>query len=337
MDHQKIKMISFLRGFSIFTIVVMHLLMRFDFAGIWGKLIMFGGAGVHVFFLCSGFGLFYSHLNKPLNYANFLKKRFFKIYKPYIISVALWSIWEFFRTQQIPLTEISSHVFLWKMFSIKYDTSLCYAYWFISTILQFYLCWPLIVKLMKCKKGLFIAIFISLCWSTTVGLLNYEEQRPWSSFFLQYLWEFCLGMYLANQYYNYNTQKTDISTTLFNIKNWKYHYIFIGIIIGMSTTGIMGFRGGFLKLYNDMPSLIAFSFCAILIYKASPNILGRIFCFFDQFSYELYLTHALIYAVYFYLIGNTLPIYVNFVFALILALFFAWAFKLFLRKLNLKV
>lgn len=43
-------------------------------------------------------------------------------------------------------------------------------------------------------------ITISLLWSTIVGLTGHAEERVWNSFFLQYLWEFCLGMKLAEWY-----------------------------------------------------------------------------------------------------------------------------------------
>ena len=53
----------------------------------------FGGSGVHVFILCSVFGLYLSHLNNPLRYANFLKKRFLKVYWTYAYIVILYSLW----------------------------------------------------------------------------------------------------------------------------------------------------------------------------------------------------------------------------------------------------
>ena len=68
--------IDFLRGFSIFTIVVMHLLQGYQLPNALYKITSFGGAGVHVFILCSGFGLYLSYLYKPLKYVEFLKRRF---------------------------------------------------------------------------------------------------------------------------------------------------------------------------------------------------------------------------------------------------------------------
>lgn len=86
---KKLEVIDYLRGFSILTIVLMHLIQSYSIPQIIRTASSFGGAGVHVFILCSGFGLYLSHLNKPLSYSNFLKRRFIKVYVPYILIILL--------------------------------------------------------------------------------------------------------------------------------------------------------------------------------------------------------------------------------------------------------
>ena len=71
--------IAFLRGFSIITIVLMHFMQNNALTSIFLKIISIGGTGVHIFFFCSGFGLFLSYMKHPLLYTEFIKKRFFKI------------------------------------------------------------------------------------------------------------------------------------------------------------------------------------------------------------------------------------------------------------------
>lgn len=71
---KKYTIIDFLRGYSIFTIALMHLVMG-SLSGMLSKATAFGGAGVHVFILCFGFGLYLSYLKKPLSYSDFLKRR----------------------------------------------------------------------------------------------------------------------------------------------------------------------------------------------------------------------------------------------------------------------
>ena len=144
----KIELIDFLRGFSIFTIVVMHLGQHYT-VGVFDKALSFGGAGVHVFILCSGLGLYLSYLKKPIGYSEFLKRRFGKVWIPYAIAVLLWGLWLLVSKAEFPLREVASHLLLYKMFSTELDTSLCYPYWFISTIVQFYLAWPLITRMYK--------------------------------------------------------------------------------------------------------------------------------------------------------------------------------------------
>ncbi len=76
---RKLDVVNFLRGYSITTIVLMHLVQGYGLPGWAFKATSFGGAGVHVFILCSGFGLYLSYLNKPLGYKAFLRKREFGI------------------------------------------------------------------------------------------------------------------------------------------------------------------------------------------------------------------------------------------------------------------
>jgi peptidoglycan/LPS O-acetylase OafA/YrhL len=168
------------------------------------KTINFGGTGIHTFLFASGFGLFLSHLKKPLGYGDFLKKRFTKIYIPYIIIVtvsALISLW--IPIYQNNWNNYFSHVFFYKMFDSHLIGTYGYQLWFISTILQFYLVFPLIVKARQWLPGknfLLAGLLISFAWGIAILLLHKEENRNWSSFFLMYLWEFMLGMYCAEIY-----------------------------------------------------------------------------------------------------------------------------------------
>ena len=80
---------DFLRGFAIFTIALMHLVQG-SLTGSLNKAASLGGAGVHVFILVSGFGLYLSYRKNPLGYGEFLRKRFGKVYWPYVAAVLLW-------------------------------------------------------------------------------------------------------------------------------------------------------------------------------------------------------------------------------------------------------
>lgn len=287
---KKIEIIDYLRGFSIFTIVLMHLIQSYPIPQIIRTASSFGGAGVHVFILCSGFGLYLSHLNKPLSYINFLKRRFIKVYIPYIAIILLSACIPCYASSENKFIELLSHIFLFIMFNESLEGSLGYQMWFISTIIQFYLLWPILVKLFMGKHkwyGTASAFLISLLWGMLTVLLKTNDMRIWNSFFLQYLWEFILGMKLAEIYYNRNFP---------SIKIPSYRYIIPIAIIGVGLTGITGIKGGWFKIFNDVPSLMGYLSIAILAYKLLPKIFKKFIIFTNQISYEWYLVHVLIFS-----------------------------------------
>lgn len=286
----------------------MHLVGMLGISGIWEKAAAFGGAGVHVFILCSGFGLYLSYLRKPLGYIAFLKKRFTRIYMPMAVLCVATAVWMACMGREwfIPLW---GNLLLFKMFVPELESSMGGQMWFVSTIIQFYLAWPLIVKLFNTRGGVKLALIISLLWSTTVGLLGYAEERVWNSFFLQYLWEFCLGMKMAEIYHD--------NPKALEVPRWKY--LLTLCVAGVGLTGIMGFAGWPWKLYNDIPSLMGYMSLALIIYKVGIKPLNRLLEWTNRFSYEWYLVHMLVFDIIFYYIGHNAPIAVVFVLCLLLS------------------
>lgn len=145
----RLELVDFLRGFSIFTIVLMHLVQSYPIGDSLMKASSFGGAGVHVFILCSGFGLYLSYLNKPVTYPQFLKRRILKVYLPYAVIIIISALLPFYNTSPDKWVQLSSHLFLFKMFVEEWECSYGGQLWFVSTIIQFYLVWPLILRLFK--------------------------------------------------------------------------------------------------------------------------------------------------------------------------------------------
>lgn len=305
---RKLDVVNFLRGYSISTIVIMHLVGMLGISGIWEKAAAFGGAGVHVFILCSGFGLYLSYLRKPLGYIAFLKKRFTRIFMPMAVLCVATAVWMACMGREwfMPLW---GNLLLFKMFVPELESSMGGQMWFVSTIIQFYLAWPLIVKLFNIRGGVKLALIISLLWSTTVGLLGYAEERVWNSFFLQYLWEFCLGMKMAEIYHD--------NPKALEVPRWKY--LLTLCVAGVGLTGIMGFAGWPWKLYNDIPSLMGYMSLALIIYKVGIKPLNRLLEWTNRFSYEWYLVHMLVFDIIFYYIGHNAPIAVVFVLCLLLS------------------
>ena len=249
---------------------------------------------------------------------DFLKRRFSKVYWPYAIAVVGWVLWYWALGDGILWKEGISHLLLYKMFVPDLDVSLCYPYWFISCILQFYLCWPLIVRTARMgggklnRYGIATCMLISLTWTTAVGLLGYQDFRPWGSCFLQYLWEFVLGMWLAEKYFECSDNEK-----WFQIENIQWKWILIGAICGMCLSGFMGLKGGILKLYNDIPSLIGYLSCLLIVYKLGIKQINKFFVWASSFGYELYLVHSLTFVVLHTIIGGKLPLLMELLFCFV--------------------
>lgn len=299
--NKRIEMIDYLKGYSILTIVLMHIIQGYIQASpsFLFKLASIGGAGVHVFFLCSGIGLYISYLKHKTSYIEFLKYRFLKIYIPYIlvIFVSFFIPWLYSGSDRIQA--MISHVFLYKMFIQKYEASFGCQFWFVSTIFQLYL---LFIPMCKLKNKLnrsyiFFAIFflISIFWWILVYLLGMSDVRIWNSFCFQYIWEFALGMCIGEYLLNGNA---------IILKKWE---LIVFAIAGIGLQAVMALSSDVLRIFNDIPALVGYSSLAMLLYS-------NVFCKWvglkiSDFSYELYCVHILVIATIFYLVpGDGLAI-----------------------------
>ncbi|MES2587777.1 MAG: acyltransferase [Bacteroidota bacterium] len=326
---KKIEIIDFLKGYSIFTIIIFHYLLEYKFGGSIEKIIYLGGTGVHLFVLISGFGLYYSHLKKPLSFFKFIKKRFSKIYLPYIFIVSLALIISLFLPiYTFSLYTFGGHLFLYKMFDNSIIGSYGYQLWFVSMIFQFYFSFHLLTYLKKILKNdkffFLITLFISLLWAILLFIFEKGELRTWNSCFLTYLWEFCLGFLIAEYLNSSNFER-------FNsiIENNKLN-ISIGIT-GFIIYGLMAVKGGTMgKLFNDIPALAGYTAIAVFIYSFTKNVLKinfirKFFIFSGNISYPLYLLHVLILNIslkVFYFLNISFILVISILITFIISFFF---------------
>lgn len=193
---QRLEIIDFLRGFSIFTIVLMHLLQSYPINPLFMKASSFGGAGVHIFILCSGFGLCLSYLNKPLTYSQFIKRRFTKVYLPYLIVVLVSAMIPFYDTSPNKILQVLSHLFFFKMFFNDLESSLGGQMWFISTLFQFYIVWFWVLKLFNRPKGVIYALLVSLAWATIVAVFIFTNKISYEWYLVHILVFSCTSYYM---------------------------------------------------------------------------------------------------------------------------------------------
>lgn len=286
-ENKRVSIIDYLKGFSIFTIALMHLIqMMSNVPSNIIKLSAIGGTGVHVFFVCSGFGLYLSYLNNKTSYVEFFKKRFMKIYVPYIIIVLISFCVPWMYSSDDRFQALLSHVFLYKMFIPQYEQSFGTHFWFVSTIIQFYIVFiPLCLLKSKIKKNsvfVIISLLISICWWVICYITGVTEIRVWNSFFLQYIWEFSLGIVLAD---NLNKgQRISINILILSVL----------ALVGIGLQAIMAMKSEALKVFNDVPALIGYTSFALIF--SNVQIIKKSAEWLSKISYEYYLIHILIFA-----------------------------------------
>jgi len=287
---QRFELIDYLKGYSIFTIMLFHYVAFLQVPAPFDQLIFFGGTGVHLFVLLSGFGLYYSYLRKPIAYPAFLKKRFLKIYVPYILIIILSAL----LSLGLPIYDNSlyafgGHVFLYKMFDEQIMGSYGYPLWFISMIIQFYVCFYILVWLKhKMSNTWFLGfgVLLSIGWALTVFLLHKENLRIWNSFFLQYLWEFALGMFLADRVFS--------GKSIPGTSSAPWRLLVLALINCALYAAIALGAGSVGKLFNDFFALTGYSLLAIFIYLLRIKPVNQFFVYIGSISLSVYLLHILV-------------------------------------------
>lgn len=285
--YRKYKEVSFLRGFAITTVIFMHLIQVFVAQGDIPQWLRFaaslGGTGGHVFVFCSGFGLYLSYLHRPVRAGEFLARRFLKIYIPYIIVVIITFLLPHGGDEAERIRKLLSHVFLYKMFYERYVISFGMQFWFISTILQLYLLFPLLCRLREktSRRALVLTgLLISAAWWILMKATGLGVYRIWGSFCFQYLWEFTLGMAAAE----YMMDRESVRIPLWGL--------FLTAAAGLSLQAVTALQGGWAAAFNDIPALFGYGSMALLLYHFGRRILRPLFLWIDTISYEWFLVHT---------------------------------------------
>lgn len=316
-------MVSYLKGISIIAIIFYHLSYNFlELPNIIKYASSFGGAGVHIFFICSGFGLYLSYLNKGFEIKTYIFKRIKRVYLPYILIIFISFLVPFMYENQHKIIALLSHIFLFKMFVPEYEESFGIQMWYVSTAIQFYFIYPILLKIVnkiKLKNMFIISVLISFSWSLFISYSGLYIERIWSSFFLQYLWEFVLGMLIAEKFHKNNKIiGYDINIILY----------FITFIISFGIFALMSFKGGVLKNFNDVFATLSFISLCCILYRM--NFLKKCINYLGKISYELYLVHYLVYMCVFKLIR--MPLYVNAIIAIILSIIISILYNYIIKK-----
>lgn len=304
MEPKKIIWVDFAKGYAIFTIVCYHVLQRVALPPALSQAIVFGGTGVHLFFMLSGFGLGLSR--SVLSPLMFYRRRLSKIWLPYIVVLTL-SLLGALTLGLFPngWPEWLAGVGLYQMFHEPYIQSFGGHFWFISTIIQFYIVFPVLIRVQRKinNPALFagLALLISIAWWLVVWILDKGGLRIWNSFFLQFLWEFALGMALAQ--WSTSAEKSALVSRAFRVLSIRNPLFWS--VMGSAFSGLMLVMilkmGDIGKIFNDIPALAGYTGLCIFIWRVGQNWvppLKNFFLWVSGFSFSLYLVHVLVLELY---------------------------------------
>ena len=283
--------IEFLKGLSILLIVIFHIDLCYIVSPRFflSKLTFHFSFATRVFFFCSGFGLYYSLVQNPLRWTDFIRKRYLKVYLPYILIVFVCALVPYTYAYEDRFSALMSHVFLYKMFIPKYVNSFG-PFWYMSTIFEFYLFFYLIVR-MKNKMNnnrlfLIIWIVINLVWGTLAWLFPKFEGFFWNeygnlyaTFFFFHGWIFALGMLIAEMLYQ--NKKVFVS----------FSHLVIGIVVMALFYRLMSDDMIYLK---EIPRAVLFMCFFTAAWVVCGDTIRRFIVWLGSFSFEWYLTHMLI-------------------------------------------
>lgn len=142
---------------------------------------------------------------------------------------------------------------------------------------------------MKNNK-LFVGTFfaISICWWIFCYCTGVQNVRIWSSFCLQYIWEFALGFIIAEKL---------LGGKVFKINNYL---LLIVAIIGIALQAGMALVSDELKIFNDIPALCGYT--ALALCFMNNSYIKKSFIWLSRISYEYYLVHILVFVTVFHFI-----------------------------------
>lgn len=229
---------------------------------------------VPAFIFLSGFKLFASYTENPLNVNCFLKRRFKKIVIPYFIAVLIYII--YFGAKG------------WLedgLFKLMFLGTVSAHFYYIVVLVQLYLLFPLIFRLFARHSRYMLII----CAGITLFCIIFLQFGFWDRFFGTYIFYFVFGMFWAK----YNLYKK-LRKSILKISVICMILLFIHIF-----KLYMLEYGGWKYMAFPIINIIYVVFAIIIMYGVSEEFLKKsskivaISKLLSRYSYSIYLYHCL--------------------------------------------
>jgi exopolysaccharide production protein ExoZ len=280
--------IQALRFFAAFVVVVYHGGVAGSVHGFLGpqwddllRLSEVGKAGVHIFFVISGFIMVYAtrgHRRDLSGAATFLRRRFLRIYPVYWLYAALYLAFHVLvlQTYGRGWEEVLLALLLWP----GYSEGIIGPGWTLSYEVYFYLAFGLCFCLRPFAS--LVTLSLGLCGMIALGVLVDLPERPWGVLTNPLLLEFLAGA-------------------------WAARLIMLGRVPGWLgdaalLAGLVGFAAGIAAGLPPIPTVVLWGVPSLLLVGglAAREASGRLPAGFRRLralgdgSYSLYLLHTLV-------------------------------------------
>jgi surface polysaccharide O-acyltransferase-like enzyme len=323
MHKTRIDEIDILRGFTFLAIVMQHTLAHYIYSPDISRWNALGSAfllvvvrfAVPMFIFITGLVLFYNYNGDEFNYWSFLKKRFTQILVPYFIWTVIYFVWFSFMSG-VPSATLGTIVI--KIMKLALFGEGYYHLWFMVTILQFYLFFPLF-RVIISKNKVRSSIILSICFLFQIWLMwfymynlpglydniqspllrllvDYRDRN-----FISWLFYFLLGGFAGL----YVAKLRNMLQATLKINILVYLLSFTFIFYKLIKTSYISPAGGYIINYQftgplNYMLIIFLSSSLLLIYYLSQNlfmktrIIREVLNTFGRYSFGCYFVHALI-------------------------------------------
>ena len=264
---------------------------------------------VPLFFLISGYcihlsNLKYIQLNEPLPLIVYYKRRFLRIYPPYlgavIISVGFNAVTHFGKNPN--LQDSLVHLFCIQGFTVKYFNTINLVLWTITVEIAFYILYPIFYYL-RLKYSLNLALTF-VFFISAVNILYFSVQKNVS--FAQYYWvgniwfSWCCGAFIADKLY--------FDPKAFNKPSIKVIYIaiaalFISFLFLKISGSILGYQLKILIWTGPVVYLLSKEHWL----SQRKSLILNLLVYIGLSSYSLYLLHEPLINFKNYLVHAFLP------------------------------
>ena len=240
-----------------------------------------GHYGVEIFIFISGYGLTKSFLNKEKSWGRFMIDRLKKLYPLLFIGLVVYILSKITMTYAAP-TPAEWKSMIYKLLFIHLfipgeTMMLCGPWWFFGLIIQLYIFFPLLYKLIS-KYGFKAFALISIVsylfvyyalnnWHLTGGLTVMQHC-------VAHFPEFCLGIYLG--------KKENICVSI-----WAF-------LIALTIFVLGNFYEAFFPLtFLSVTYVLIYIFVKVISWNPKPTVIRRIMVYIGSISMMIFITHGM--------------------------------------------